>query len=200
MASPVGHSLVGLAMSGGRDGRRIRWGRVLFAIFAVNAPDLDYVAGLAMGELGGLHRGPSHSLGAALLFGIAVMVVARLAKWESPLRYGGWAAALYATHLVFDLLGYDNGGPSGLPVLWPLLSDVVVWPWPVLPGMTNAADGTQVWTFVRSVFSLSNGWVVLVESMVLLPWVAVVWLRRPVERRWRARVVRADETPAEGMT
>jgi inner membrane protein len=69
-------------------------------------PDLDL--------LGPIHRGPTHSLGAAVLVGLAAGVIAR-----HP-RPGLAAAAAYATHTLLDWLSADTSAPRGIMALWPL--------------------------------------------------------------------------------
>src|SRR3954466_8308797 len=111
MPSPLGHALAGLAagwLIAPPASRReaVGWG-TLFA-FAAMAPDLDLVAGV--------HRGPSHSLGAAVAAGALTWIVSAAGS-RRPMegeQQGGAArqhsrralavAAAYATHTLLDWL------------------------------------------------------------------------------------------------
>lgn len=193
---------MGLALSRGRGHPRgVAVRRVLFAVVAVNAADLDYLAGLAVGDIGGFHRGVSHSLGAAVLFGVVAGLVAWLGRGEGFGRVAGWGCVLYASHMVFDLAGFDNGGPSAMPLLWPLMDASVEWPWPLLPGLTNATEGAQLGIFIRSLASMSNAWVVLVELLVLGPLALLAWRsERSGSGTWRAWRPAAVRGEGEGST
>ena len=110
MPSPVGHALGGLvagwlvARPMGRSAREaIRSGAWLAALGM--APDLD----LLLSQ----HRGPTHSLSAALLAGLAVAVITR-----RP-RLGTAAACAYGSHVLLDWLGADTAAPFGVMALWP---------------------------------------------------------------------------------
>ena len=185
MASPVGHTLLGLALGSGRGSSpRLSAAWLLLAAVAANAPDLDYLAGLLAGDLGRFHRGISHSAFAALLFGIAVGLAVRVANRGAFGRTAVWAGLLYLSHIVIDLLGFDHGGLSGMPILWPITDETVYWPWPFLPGLANVTQGTEVGTFVRSLATAPNVRAVLVEILLLGPLALFAWRSR---RRARAR-------------
>lgn len=92
-----------------------------FALAATIA-DLDLLVGV--------HRGPTHSLAAAALAGIATWVWCvgiqarrRPGEWEhrdrGPLRLALAVTAAYATHTLLDWLGSDSSPPIGLMALWP---------------------------------------------------------------------------------
>ena len=69
-------------------------------------PDVDL--------LFGQHQGPTHSLGAAMVAGLAVGAITRQA------RLGAAAACAYASHVFLDWLGADTPPPFGVMALWPL--------------------------------------------------------------------------------
>jgi len=185
VASPVGHTLLGLALGSGRGASpRLSVAWLVFAIVAANAPDLDYLAGLLAGDLGRFHRGVSHSVFAGLLFGTAVGLAVRGAGRGAFGRTAVWAGLLYLSHIVIDLVGFDHGGRSGMPLLWPITDETVYWPWPFLPGLVSITRGTEVGTFLRSLASASNVRAVLVEILLLGPLALFAWRSR---RRERAR-------------
>ena len=112
MPSPIGHALggaaAGLAVAGmPLDGLpRSLWRRVaLFAALGM-LPDVDLLAGV--------HRGPTHGLGAAFIAGLAALAITR------NLRLSVAASAAYASHTLLDWLGSDSSAPIGLMALWPL--------------------------------------------------------------------------------
>lgn len=124
MASPLGHSLIGLILAHTQrtpflGGGRYAW--YAFAILAANAPDLDFLPGFLLDEPFRFHRGPTHSLLAACTFGGIVYLVARKIT-PRPGAIAAWGASLYASHLVLDL-------PS-IPLLWPFSSaePAIAWP------------------------------------------------------------------------
>jgi hypothetical protein len=169
-----------------RSGPARRYGVVALQTLAFGTvatlPDLDLLIGL--------HSGPTHGLGSALIVGIAVLAfgltpagaraLARLTGAGPPalldpraaLRLGAGAALAYATHPLLDWMGNDTTPPIGIMVLWPFdsgyyQSDLHVFmaisrrPW--LPG-----------------FWAHNLTAVVREVLILAPVVAAVWLaRRP---------------------
>jgi len=83
----------------------------LYALAGI-AADLDLLVGW--------HRGPSHSLGAALLAGgLAWMLTPSGRPQACRLRLAFAVAAAYASHVVLDWLGSDATPPIGIPALWP---------------------------------------------------------------------------------
>ncbi len=70
-------------------------------------PDVDLLLGL--------HRGPTHSLGAALLAGAAAGAAVPAARLTAALT----AAAAVASHLLLDWLGTDPSPPHGIMAWWP---------------------------------------------------------------------------------
>lgn len=111
MPSPLGHALGGIAagwiVAPPRDrsvAGTLRSG-VLFAALAL-VPDVDL--------LFNQHQGPTHSLGAAAIAGLAVGAITRQG------RLGVAAACAYASHVLLDWLGADTAPPFGVMALWPV--------------------------------------------------------------------------------
>ena len=112
MPSPVGHALAGAAtgwavqaLSRHPDPARQIWREAaVFATLAV-IPDVDLLVGP--------HRGPTHSLVAAVIAGLAAFAVTR-----RP-RFAVAASLAYVTHVLLDWLGADSSPPLGLQALWP---------------------------------------------------------------------------------
>lgn len=111
MPSPLGHALggltVGLLATAHRahpvsaDTRRL----VLACVAAAVAPDLDF--------LWNRHSMETHSVGAALLAGMAAGGLTRRPLWALAV------ALAWASHPLFDWLGSDDGPPLGVTALWP---------------------------------------------------------------------------------
>ena len=97
-------------------------------VLAATVPDLDLLTGG--------HRGPTHSLAAALCAGAVTwtwvtVVPGRAFSAAGHPRPKGWAAlrfavamtAAYATHTLLDWLGSDSSVPVGIMALWPMSRD-----------------------------------------------------------------------------
>ena len=111
MPSPLGHALGGIAagwiVAPPRD-RSVAGMLRSAALFAALAlvPDVD----LLLNQ----HQGPTHSLGAAMIAGLAVGAFTRQG------RLGAAAACAYASHVFLDWLGADTAPPFGVMALWPV--------------------------------------------------------------------------------
>lgn len=110
MPSPVGHVLGGLAAGWLVEGpqRNRRW--LVYGVAGV-LPDLDLIVGT--------HRGPTHSVFAAVVVGLAVAALASRARASAPWRLGVAAGAAWASHVLLDWLGSDTSAPIGVMALWP---------------------------------------------------------------------------------
>jgi LexA-binding, inner membrane-associated putative hydrolase len=115
MPTPLGHALGGIAAgwltvaSVSRRGHRLVPGCVLAAAGA--APDLDLILGI--------HRGPAHSVGAAVIAGAIAWGVARAKGVPSPARWALAIALAWSSHVLLDWLGSDTTPPIGIMALWP---------------------------------------------------------------------------------
>jgi membrane-bound metal-dependent hydrolase YbcI (DUF457 family) len=163
MPSPVGHALGGIAAGWAlipRDARRrdpVRAAAVV-AAFAV-APDLDLLVHA--------HRGPAHSLGAALLAGLTAAVVAHNPRW------GIAAAAAWSSHVLLDWLGTDTRPPFGLMALWPVSRAYFDSALHLFPAISRRYWLAEFWFY--------NVKALAVELCVMVP---VTWLVMTLSRRW----------------
>ncbi len=126
MPSPVGHALGGLivwlvlppsdpdatdeaavAGRGGHLATTAGWQGLALVMGSAVAPDLDF--------LWGRHNMETHSLGAALLAGLAVLAWTRGRDRRLALA----VALAWASHVLFDWLGSDTTPPLGVMALWP---------------------------------------------------------------------------------
>lgn len=171
MASPIGHSIIGLAMAEAGDRRsNRRW--YLLAVVAVNFADLDFLPGLLVGDINRFHRSITHSLLAALIFGLTVALIARLLM-APAVRAGLLAAGLYVSHLLLDFLSGNPSEASGQPLLWPFLNSDVMSPWSPLAGVFHGGPGDGLWQFLETLLSWHNFEVMLVEALVFAPFLLV---------------------------
>jgi membrane-bound metal-dependent hydrolase YbcI (DUF457 family) len=134
MPSPVAHSLAALALAhlvlrpgsnpqptpsenGISDRGRALWIGAL--VFAANAADLDFVPGLFVGDVNTFHHKATHTLIAAVVFGLLSAGVAAVAGLK-PVRRIGWImGAAYTTHLLLDVVTRGTREPYGMRLLWP---------------------------------------------------------------------------------
>jgi membrane-bound metal-dependent hydrolase YbcI (DUF457 family) len=122
MPSPVGHALAGMAagwLVAGVQASRTdlslrpwRWPVLVqrqaarFATLGM-LPDVDF--------LFGTHSTYTHSIGAALVVGLAVLALGRPPRVRTAVA----CAAAYGTHILLDWSGNDTTPPLGVMALWP---------------------------------------------------------------------------------
>jgi membrane-bound metal-dependent hydrolase YbcI (DUF457 family) len=174
MPSPVGHAIAGVAaawlVAGAPALTPATFWREAALFGALGAlPDIDLLVGA--------HSGPTHSLGAAVVVGMAAGLWA--GRWRGHRRPGLHrltfavaCLAAYASHLLLDWLGRDSSPPIGIMALWPVSRDYFESTLHVfLPISRRYYQG---WTFV-----VSNVHAVCLELVILVPILAVVTLLRP---------------------
>jgi membrane-bound metal-dependent hydrolase YbcI (DUF457 family) len=129
--SPVGHALAGLAVAWTAEriggvrraanwpaGIRQRlksalWGLPAACAILAFLPDLDI--------LFGSHRGPSHSVGGAVIIATLAAGVAVLLRLP-VVRTSAACGISVASHGLLDWLGRDTSIPLGIQALWPITS------------------------------------------------------------------------------
>lgn len=139
MPSPIAHSVTGYALTHLPIVKNSLPRRVwpitpivaIYALLVANSPDLDFLPQLLTGLR--FHRGPSHSLLAALIVsGLLTWVIHRYRPQSSYSVIFGLTLGLYGSHLLLDL--FTTGG-SGLPLLWPLTSQSFRAPFALFPAV-----------------------------------------------------------------
>ncbi len=152
MPSPIGHALGGMAVGALVSGRP-GWRLAAVCAVAGTLPDLDFLLPLQ-------HRGPTHSVGAAVLvFAGAAVLLALRARRDESWRTAAAVALAYASHVLLDWLGADSSTPRGVLALWPV-SDVFY-----VSGLDlfNAVD-RRYWTpgfWTRNALALARELVIL---------------------------------------
>lgn len=142
MCSPAGHILIGaacwfaLAPRTGLE-RAPRLAALAATVFLANGPDLDYLPGLAVGDLNRWHYQGTHSLFFSVLLALAL-------AWGVRRRIAPRAAVLPVflaaslSHLAADLLTMDFSPPPGIPLLWPLSDARFISPVPLFVNFQKA--------------------------------------------------------------
>ncbi|MDH3376991.1 MAG: metal-dependent hydrolase [Gammaproteobacteria bacterium] len=192
MASPVGHSLIGLA-AGHLTGRHLpvaTWGWFWFVLLTANAADLDFVPGLLVGDMNRFHHQASHSLAAAAMFGVVVAVVAR--RYNCSARAWGLSGcAIYASHLAGDVIAADYGAPFGIPLWWPFSMDYVISPIPVFSSIHHGDASDTNLRVLAQIFSAHNLGAIGREIMLIAPLLLGTWYMR--RRTVNDRTVTPDQ-------
>jgi membrane-bound metal-dependent hydrolase YbcI (DUF457 family) len=150
MPSPIGHALggavVGLLMERRRTPRALPLG--VFAVVGM-LPDVDF--------LWGRHNMETHSLGAAVLAGLSVLVWTRGKNRRLALA----VTLAWSTHILFDWLGSDDTSPLGVMAFWPLTSQFYF-----ANAFVFEAISRRYWL---SNFIPHNAWAVAKEILILGP-------------------------------
>ena len=182
MPSPLGHSLAGLcgyllAKEGSASPRReyFLFGSMVIA----NLPDLDLVPRLLLGDSSSLHRQWTHSLIAALAFGLLIAALAK--AWKgSGIFYGLWGGALYLSHIVLDMLLDDPSPPHGVQLLWPFSDSYFMFHFTPFASFSYGHPNVGIITM----FFLPHNLATMGRELVLMtPWVGLGAYIGP--RLWR---------------
>lgn len=131
-------------------------------LLAALLPDLDFAWGR--------HNMETHSLGAAVLAGLAVLVYNR---GKNP-RLALAVTLAWSTHVLFDWLGSDDTPPLGVMALWPLNSTFYF-----ADAFVFEAISRRYWL---PNFVPHNAWAVIKETLILGPPTLLL-----IALRWRAR-------------
>jgi membrane-bound metal-dependent hydrolase YbcI (DUF457 family) len=167
MPSPLGHALAGFAVHALAAPERSVAGdrvRLAVAVSCAIVPDLDLLLRFVDGR--NHHQGASHGVGAALLAGLAVLLVARARGAARPLAWGAVAALGWLSHIALDLLSRDTTPPIGLLALWPFDGRYWKAPWPLFLDIGRTLD----WRTVRHNL-VAMSW----EAVLLGPAAAACW-------------------------
>lgn len=180
MPSPLGHSVFGAlcARAAGAPSTP-RWAWYGFGIFAANAADLDFLAGVVVGDINRYHRSISHSIVAAVAFGVGSWIVARW--WRRTREAAGTIALLgalsYVSHLVLDALSQGSRGlPSGQPLAWPITIDLIFFPWAPIPAIEHGTPGQSLASVIAATLTWHNVQMMVWELAMLAPIAAIILL------------------------
>lgn len=187
MSSPIGHSLAGYVIAAYRSASI--WprnaGLTLLYLLLANAPDLDFIPGMLVGQPNRFHHGISHSIGAGIMAALVVTLLIRAKTKRSFKREFAFTFLIYLSHLLLDIICVDGRPPLGIPLLWPLSETYFMFP--LLPPVTHSVlDHATIGQFFRDAFSLHNLYVIGLEIMVTIPFMVFLYLKRPNRQNRKA--------------
>jgi membrane-bound metal-dependent hydrolase YbcI (DUF457 family) len=173
MATPVGHTLAGLAVSSvaGLQPRRADRSLVLLTVLMAVAPDLDVLPGLLLNTPARFHSEMTHSLAFALVISVVVAGVYYLRRGEFA-RIFKLCFVAYTSHLVLDMMGADGREPFGIPLLWPFSDTHLLFPVTLLPGVRHASSASSsLMEFMMRLVSVENIITIGVEILLISPFI-----------------------------
>jgi len=191
MALPIAHATAGyLVHRINRRGAGFQgWQRALAFMAIGNLPDADFLFGFVLGHPGAFHRGISHTVLAAIVFGV---VCGALSHWwwrdrwlPAALAFG----AAYGSHLLVDALTVDARGEAGAQFFWPLSSAYYISPVTIFGEII--IDGRSRAGFLATVLALPTVGVLAREALIAA---GVVLACNTVEA-WQARRVEVPALP-----
>jgi hypothetical protein len=161
MPSPIGHALAGIAagwiVAPAEHGRAATLRRATVYGLAAASPDLDLLAGV--------HSGPTHGLGAAVIVGAVAWVFLRSRGMGQAGRLACAIAVAYASHTLLDWLGTDTAPPIGIMALWPFSRAYYESPLHIFMAISRRYWLPEFWTY--------NLRALLRELLMFVP---VVWI------------------------
>ena len=183
MPSPIAHSVTGYLLARHPIAKKIAKRYLprrllsvapvaaLYGVFVSNLPDLDFVPQIVTGLH--FHRGPSHSLFAAILVsGLLALVIHRIQRRTHYKMLFGISFCLYSAHLLMDMF---TAGGSGIPLLWPLSAQAFRAPFALFPAVHHSRG---LWDSSHLVFITAE----LLYSLVLL---SAIGLTKGLTKSWR---------------
>lgn len=178
MPSPIGHSLAGCAIyAGTNDNYTISWKTLFLYILVANLPDFDFIPGFLLGAPNSFHRGVSHSLGFAFLFGIVLgLLVARNTTTRRFFKNMIIFSGLYFSHIFLDLFSMDTSIPIGEKLFWPVSNEYFSAPFHFFLDIKRKVSSN--YEFITTLFSFHNFLAILIEIAVLIPVLALVSFRK----------------------
>ena len=185
MSSPFGHSLAGYIIAAFISKtflvREIR--TIFLFVFIAIAPDFDFIPGILIGIPNYFHHGISHSFGVGALVSVMLVIISRVKKKQSEKKFLLYFS-IYCSHLFLDYISLDGRLPLGIPVFWPFSNKYYISPYLILPPiMHSAQDNATLGQFLNGVFSIHNLYVILLETIVMSPVIAVLVIVRLRQRK-----------------
>ncbi len=159
MASPVGHSLLGLGIYSAAN-KQFDWKTFFVYIVLSNLADFDFLFGFVVGEPNKYHHQFTHSIVMAAVFaGIFAYFFCKKNE-EKFLKVFGLFFIVYFAHLVIDYFAIDKSFPFGEQLFWPFTNDYYLSPVPIFMDV-HKSDFS--YNFIQSLFSKHNFIMVLSE-------------------------------------
>jgi len=168
MPSPVGHSIIAFTFYrlSARPPEPLGWRKLALYLFAANAPDLDFIPGLLIGQPDRFHHGAGHSVGFAALFALVFGLLSHVMKIDSVQSSSPILFGLYLSHLGLDCFSIDTAAPYGMTLFWPVSHAYYKAAIGVLPDIRRCNSSNY---FFASLFSAHNLRSVCLELLIFLP-------------------------------
>ena len=178
MPSPLGHAIAGITagwLVAGAPSLRLVGPKVA-GTFPGKVPATFWREGALFGALAalpdidllfGMHSGPTHSLAAAGIVGLAAYLIARPFVGLGRARFATACAAAFASHVLLDWLARDTTAPIGIMALWPFSHTHYESDLHVFRAISRRYH--QGWTFVDQ-----NVRAMCLELVILIPVLALV--------------------------
>jgi len=127
MSLPILHSFAGYAIYKvtKRNGKKTNWYAIGAAMLLGNLADFDFIPGVIMHKADLIHRGPSHSVGAAFIAGSVCAAAYYLWKKRDFIRVFYVSSLAYFTHIALD---FFTNSPRGVRFWWPFYDGVILSP------------------------------------------------------------------------
>lgn len=194
MPTSIAHAVAGVAaarMTG--PGSAKGWAGLALVVVVANLPDADFLIGAVVGRPRDWHRGPTHTLLAALVVALVVAVAQRRGGRRFSHAFV-LAFALYGSHLVLDTIMPDRRFESGIPLFWPLTDYHVYAPLPLpdaLEAFLNIPLGNTPGSFAASLLSWHAVAVFLIEGLLFLPLLGLAWALPAAHARAQGKIPRS---------
>jgi inner membrane protein len=164
MPSPILHSVAGYALSRLPLAKQQLPGQLssipiaaLYGIFISDMPDLDFIPQILTGLR--FHRGPSHTLIAAILVSaLLALIVCQIKRSSRYRELFTLTLIFYSVHLLMD---FFTVGGNGMRLLWPLSEQFFISPISLFPRVDHPRG---LWDAYHLIFIS----VELLYAMVLL--------------------------------
>ncbi len=152
---------------------RAGWWRALAFVVVGNLPDVDFLFGFLGGEPGAYHRGFTHTVLAAVVFGVVAGTFVSWRRWDRWCPATLLCGAAYASHLLLDAFTEDRRGAAGARFFWPLSDAYYISPVTIFREIF--IDGGSRLGFVHSIVAWPTLWVLAREAAIVV--VALATLR-----------------------
>ena len=197
MPLPVAHSAAGLAVYLSvpyvkRNG--LAWTKRCFLLFCLiflaNAPDLDFLPGMLIGQPNRFHHGASHSILSTLSISGGVWFICR--KYFNELSGSYLFLIIFISafsHIFLDFFSSDSGFPYGIPLFWPFSHEYFMSPFPLFRDVFR--EGGSNTLFFQTLLNENNLWEILLEVFFSVFLILVLYATKGTKKnlRWASAAV-----------
>jgi len=179
MPSPVAHGLAGLAVASlalrrptTAEGVKVpvadslaqRFFWIAALAFAANAADLDFLPGFLIGNPNRFHHRATHTVLAALVFGVASALLSRMAGYGQWRRFGWFMGFGYLSHIILDIVTRGTAEPYGMEIWRPFSTEPLMPPFHLFMDIRREAT---VGRFLPSLIQKHNGVAIARELLIM---------------------------------